>query len=315
MKSIEELQADLKQLYAELEERKIMEQESVSQTVNFEEISSKSERYKIEDHPMNSRDEHEQSMYLLLLLSVIALDETAYENSFSLLYRISHGMNFKGNIQDLFIQAQQINFERIDEITRLFINDDVRLVMLMEAMMLAQGFKKEYKKAMEYIAELCILMKLEKEQVILISNIARVVLMQNVGKYKCDIKNTYEVFNCYVSMFLNNKQIEIRLDIEKNLNKKYFIFSEIKEEENYFSYKYGMNDYEHGTSRWWNSKSYYPEMFRIQKYESVVYFRKDEITPTEIDKGPVVVAVITNSPNLAYALAMQKYKEAGGIVK
>lgn len=198
MKSIEELQADLKQLYAELEERRIMEQESLSQTVNFEELSSKAERFKIENHPMSNRNEYEQSMYLLLLISVIAFDETVYENSFSLLYRISHGMNFKGDIQELFLQAQQINFERIDEITRLFISDDVRLVLLMEAMMIAQGFKKEYKKAMEYIAELCILMKLEKEQVILISNIARVVLTQNVNEYKCDIKNAYEVFDCYV---------------------------------------------------------------------------------------------------------------------
>ena len=195
MKSIEELQADLKQLYAELEERRIMEQESIPQTVNFEKLSSKAERYKIENHPMRNRDEHEQSMYLLLLISVIVLDEMAYENSFSLLYRISHGMNFKGDIQELFLQAHQINFDRIDDITRLFINDDVKLVMLMEAMIIAQGFKKEYKKAMEYIAELCILMKLEKEQVILISNIARFVLMQNVEEYKCEIKNTYKVYS------------------------------------------------------------------------------------------------------------------------
>lgn len=208
MKSIEELQADLKQLYAELEERRIMEQESVPQTVNFEELSSKAERYKIENHPMSNRDEHEQSMYLLLLISVIVLDETVYENSFSLLYRISHGMNFKGDVQELFLQAQQINFERIDDITRLFINDDVKLVMLMEAMMLAQGFKKEYKKAMEYIAELCILMKLEKEQVIVISNIARVVLTQNAEEYKCGIKNTYKVFDCYVIPYYRNDYIQ-----------------------------------------------------------------------------------------------------------
>ena len=49
MKSIEELQADLKQLYAELEERKIMEQESVTNIVNFEEISSRAERCQIEN--------------------------------------------------------------------------------------------------------------------------------------------------------------------------------------------------------------------------------------------------------------------------
>lgn len=314
MKSIEELQADLKQFYNELEERKIMEQETVSKTVNFEEISSKAERYKIDNHTMYGKNEHEQAMYLLLLLSVIALDDTAYETSFSLLYRISHGMSFQGDVQELFLQAQQINFERIDEITRLFINEDVKLVMLMECMMLAQGIQKERRKAMEYVAELCTLMKLEKEQVIMISNIARAVLMQDVKEYKCDIKNTYHALNCYVSIFSKNGQIKIWLDIEENLRRKYFNFSEIKEEEEYFSYKYQMNDYAHGTSAWWNTKSGYPEMFRIRKNESVVYFRRDEITPNEIDKGSVVVAVVTNAPNIACALALSQYKEAGGII-
>ena len=53
-----------------MEERKIMEQETTAKTVNFREISSKAERYKIEGHPMSGRDEHEQSMYLLLLFSL-----------------------------------------------------------------------------------------------------------------------------------------------------------------------------------------------------------------------------------------------------
>ena len=67
--------------------------------------------------------------------------------------------------------------------------------------MLAQSFKKEYKKAIEYIAELCILMKLEKEQITMISNIARAILMQDAAEYQCNVKNTYEVFNCYLNAF------------------------------------------------------------------------------------------------------------------
>lgn len=314
MKSIEELQADLKQIYAELEERKLMEQEATAKTVNFHEISSKAERYKMEGHPMSGRDEHEQAMYLLLLLSVAVMDDTVYETSFSLLYRISHGMGFKGDVQELFVQAAQINFERIDEITRLFIKDDVRLVMMMECMMLAQSFKKEYKKAMEYIAELCILMKLEKEQITMISNIARAILMQDAAEYRCDVKNTYEVFDCYIKMFLDNKQINIWFDVEENLKERYFSFSEVKEEEDHFSFIYNMNPYEPGTRSWYNERSGYPEMFRISKNTTVLY-KRYQITPNEIRKGAVVVAIGTNAPALAYSFAMKRYKEAGGIIE
>ena len=59
MKSIEELQAELKQIYADLEERRMMEQESVPQTINFDELSSKAEHYKIENHPMSGKSENE----------------------------------------------------------------------------------------------------------------------------------------------------------------------------------------------------------------------------------------------------------------
>ncbi len=334
MKSIEELQADLKQLYSELEERRIMEQESVPQTVNFEELSSKAERCKIENHPMSNRDEHEQSMYLLLLISVIVLDETSYENSFSLLYRILHGMNFKGDVQELFLQAQQINFERIDDITRLFIKDDVRLLVLMEAMMIVQGFKKEYKKAMEYIAELCILMKLEKEQVILISNIARAVLTQDVKEYKCDIKNTYNTFNCYLYQLEKNKKLEI-IFIRKDC--KQYTSHESRRVTTYQGKTYSNSfDVLHLTYSRRNGTAFqysYPssisyvcsggdstttnygertvDLFKVQNGHECVCF-KEKITDGEPFSN-VLVAVTSNAPNLAYSLTMKRYKEAGGI--
>ena len=334
MKSIEELQADLKQLYAELEERKIMEQESVPKTINFEEISSRAERCQIESHPMNGKDEHEQSMYLLLLLSVVALDDTAYETSFSLLYRISHGMNFKGDVQELFLRAQQMNFERIDEVTRLFINEDIRLVMLMECMMIAQSFKKEYKKAMEYIAELCILMKLEKEQIIMISNIARVILMQDVNEYHCTVRNHYSKFNCYLYPFEKSGNLEITLvrkDCSRytthetrtailhngkthsnNFDELELTFSNKRGE--IFQYSYPQNIYfevsvfstEPRTNR---SGERTIDLFEVQSGHECVYFKK-KIKEKEEPYTNILVAVTTNAPNFAYALAMKRYNEA-----
>lgn len=336
MKSIEELQADLKQLYAELEERKIMEQESLPQTVNFEELSSKAERCKIENHPMANRDEHEQSMYLLLLISVIALDETVYENSFSMLYRISHGMNFNGDVQELLLQAKQMDFKRIDDITRLFINDDVKLLLLMEAMMIVQGFKKEYKKAMNYVAELCILMELEKEQVILISNIARVVLMQNVEEYKCDIKNIYDSFNCYLCQLEENKMLKISL-IYKDCNN--YTSHETRRVTTYagktfsnssdvldltfsgisgtaFQYTYPssisyVNTVDGITTTNYGERTI--NLFNVQNGHGCVCYEK-KIRNYETFSN-ILIAVTSNAPNLAYNLSITRYKEAGGTIE
>lgn len=324
MKSIEELQADVKQLYAELEERKRMEQEATAKTVNFHEISSKAERYKLEGHPMSGRDEHEQAMYLLLLLSVVAMDDTVYETSFSLLYRIAHGMGFKGDVQELFVQAAQINFERIDEITRLFIKDDVRLVMLMECMMLAQSFKKEYKKGMEYVAELCILMKLEKEQITMISNIARAILMQDAAEYRCDVKNTYEVFDRYLYLLEKNEKLKIEVygmpnmeipcyNLLSGARSKEPLFQQSNQDTDiavalanlmlhgitkcYITYKEGnLGSYIYETKHGWTSltnmdasyvKTQTSELFKLSKGQKPVYFRKEIYVARSIDDKEV----------------------------
>ena len=280
MKTIEELQADLKQLYADLEERRIMEQESVPQTVNFDELSSRAERYKIKNHPMSGKDEREQEMYLMILLSVIALDDNAYEKSFSLLYRISHGMGFKGNVQEVFLKAQQMNFNNIDEITRMFINDNVRLVLLMECIMISQSFKKEKKKATDYIAELCVLMKLEKEQIILISNIARVVLTQDIKEYKCDIKNIYEVFDCYVCPLETGNKLKISLV------------------------------YQTGIMFMFDKRKAYDILNELPKEYECVFVRENISTNDISNFKRILIAVVSNAPNLAYSLAMKKFNEA-----
>ena len=331
MKTIEELQADLKQLYADLEERRIMEQESVPQTVNFDELSSRAERYKIKNHPMSGKDEREQEMYLLVLLSVIALDDNAYEKSFSLLYRISHGMGVKGDVQEVFLKAQQMNFNNIDEITRMFINDNVRLVLLMECIMISQSFKKEKKKATEYITELCVLMKLEKEQIILISNIARVILTQDIKEYKCNVKNTYEVFDCYIYPLEINRNIKIVL-IRKNCNN--FTSHEYRRVKTYqgkvYSNDFYVLDLKFSGQNGSIFKYSYPEridyvndgwdstttesgkrtidLFNVPDGYECVFFREN-ISDDEPFTN-ILIAVTTNAPNLAYSLAMKRFNEA-----
>lgn len=331
MKTIEELQADLKQLYADLEERRIMEQESVPQTVNFDELSSRAERYKIKNHPMSGKDEREQEMYLMILLSVIALDDNAYEKSFSLFYRISHGMGFKGDVQELFLKAQQMNFNTVDEITRMFINDNVRLVLLMECIMISQSFKKEKKKATEYIAELCVLMKLEKEQIILISNIARVILTQNIKEYKCNIKNTYEVFNCYIYPLKAGNKFRIVLvykDCSQYLSRKVsglfaaysrgieYVLNLKFSGTNGLAFQYSYPEVVR-TSSWNDDKPDEKtiDLFAVPIDYECVFFRKNISTDSDVGCNNVLVAVASNAPNLAYGLAMSKYKEAGGIIE
>lgn len=103
----------------------------MEQELDFNSISFKAERYAIEDHPLKKADEHTQSIYLLMLFSVAVLDNTAFDDSILTICRIAHGMKFQGDLQTLFTTAQQMNFDKLDECTRLFFNNDRRLLLMM----------------------------------------------------------------------------------------------------------------------------------------------------------------------------------------
>lgn len=209
MKTIEELQHDLKAIYNELESIKNSQRETEAHTINFKEIVAKAERYPITDHPMLSEDEHTQQMYLLVLLSVAALDDEAYVESFCTIYRIVYGICYCEDVQELFLSAKQMNFEKLDECTRLFGSSQLRLILILDCLLIAGGFEKEKRKAMEYISELCVLLKITSEEITFLSNLARVVLTQDLSQYKCDILNTYgELFDCYIDAFKDEFKIE-----------------------------------------------------------------------------------------------------------
>ncbi|WP_298482112.1 hypothetical protein [uncultured Ruminococcus sp.] len=305
MKSIEELQADVKKLYQELEERKRIEQAAAPQAVNFREISAKAKRYAIQGHPMAECDEHTQQMYLLVLLSVAALDDTAYVDSFCTIYRIAHGMHYAGDVQELFLSAQQMNFDKLDECTRLFLGNEKRLLLLLECMLVAGTFDAGRKQAMAYLAQLCVLMKLTKEEIVFLSNLARVVLMQDIQQYQCDIKNTYEIFDCYLHMLEN--QIEIKkytCDVYGYENTLEFV--RINKKTHEFIYKISTREI----------KNKYPQNHFLIKYRKTCSISnkgssaaapKQTIARKVCNTVSKIVLVVTTNTLLAYNQALKEY--------
>lgn len=211
MKSIEELQHDLKKIYNELEEIKNNQCSNGKSNTNFNEIAAKAKRYPISGHPMRNEDEHTRQMYLLMLLSVAELDVEKYPYSYGMIYRIAYGMEYSGDIQELALIAKQMNFERLDECTHLFDGSNLRLLLVLDCILTAGCFEKGKKEAFEYISQLCILLKVNKDEVTFLANMARAILTRELSEYKCNIPNTYDdLFNCYLGEFEDKFKVEIK---------------------------------------------------------------------------------------------------------
>jgi hypothetical protein len=211
MRSVDAILADMRKLCDELEQCRITEKRADDSFRGLSEISSRAQRCAVKNHALIGCDEHTQEMYLMILFSVASLDDNAYSESLFTIYRIIHGMEYKGDAQALWLRAKQINFETIDECTRLFINSDKKRLLVTECLLIAANFTEGKRKAMKFIADISSLLCLEKNELTLSSNMARAILTLDPDEYKCNICNNSDVYESYIEQIFYQREKKIQV--------------------------------------------------------------------------------------------------------
>lgn len=210
MKTIDEIQSELRALALELEQLKQSNDAAENLTADFKKLSANGYRYPITPHPLESFDEHASKCYLTVLLTVAQFEPEMLSESLLLAHRIAFGMNYLGegdDLQEEFAAAQTLTFSQLDEITSLFRETDERLMLILECLLTAGAFDKGRQEAFKYIAELAVLLNVDKEQLVFLSNMAAVILTKNLDYYRCNIRNKYNFFNCYLHDVNFNRNI------------------------------------------------------------------------------------------------------------
>ena len=322
MKTIDELQAELRLICSELEKLK-ESQKAETREVNFREIAARAERYPILGHPMVNEDEHTKDMYILMLLSVAALDDEKYEESFMTIYRIAFGMWFSGNIESLFLSAKSMKFETLDECTRLFLNSKLRLVLLLECMMIAAGFENGKRKAMEYISQLAVMLNVGKDEIEFLANLARVVLTQDLNEYKTDFLNVYgDIFDCYIDVFSGYLKIElITVSRTKRFEGLEYNISSVREKGNgniSFTYQSRIIRTIWETNNDSKHKQIKHKQIEIDTSDMIVNYLNHKITKVKNNAEKnnhekLIFGVMSNHP-LAHSKAIAQYIAAGGVI-
>jgi len=310
---------------------------NTAESNDYNVVSSKAKLYRIRNHPMNSRDTYEQSLYLLLLLSVIALDESGLDKSMFLFYRIAHGMNYAGNLDDLTARSKRFSYDLLSEITDHFNLGSLKLVLLMECTMIANSIIEGADRAKGYVSELYSLMKTTRDERLLTENLARAVQMQDAREYKCNVKNTYEEFNCYLYPLEENGNINIKFVYTDCRD---YISHESRRVETYTGKVYS-NDFDTLGLKYKDQMNgtfmyLFPErinyvntvdnggittrigdrtigLFTVPKEYHCVYYRKNIFDHESFDK--ILTAVVSDVPNIAYSLAIKRFMDAGGVVE
>lgn len=219
MKTIDEIQRELKVLINELNQLK-EEKADVNLNLDFKKLTAYGKRYPICPHPLEKCDMHTKKCYLLLLLSLVSYDKEAVYSSLQLIHRIAFGCKYLTGEMDLkeeFASAQIMTFEQLDEATVLFKNNDMRLLLVLEMLLITGYFTKGKKAALEYTAEICILLNVAKEELLFLSNMAAVILTGDLKQYKCQIANKYNLFTAYLKNLPFKREI-INLELSEDID-------------------------------------------------------------------------------------------------
>lgn len=200
MKTIDEIQRELRGLIRELDQIK-EERVAKSSEIDWAHLSVDSAANPICPHPLEAFDEYSQKSYLALLLNTARLDEEKLPESLFLIHRIAFGMKYLEPHEDLreeFTAAHTLSYKQLDDIVQLFKDTDEKLMLVFECMLLAGMFDKGKEDAVEYVVKLSELLGLTKNNLVFLSNLAAVVLTQNLDNYKCDCRNEWEMFYSYI---------------------------------------------------------------------------------------------------------------------
>ncbi len=222
MKTIAEIQSELRKLCQELEALK-QEQEAKAKEVDLKKICAVASRYPIENHPMLNEDEHHKDMYLQILFSVAVLEKQNNEDGIKTICRIAYGMGYTGDFESLLIKAQTMNFDILDECTRLFGKSELKYILLLECMLVTAEFDGGKRRALEYISELAVLLNITKEDIVFLANLARVILTQDLNEYTIDMQTNTSLYDCYLVNFLNKFDIQL-IEVPYMLKKQDFVF-------------------------------------------------------------------------------------------
>lgn len=205
MRSIEEMQASIKDIQSELQQLREdlddLRSEKNGGALNFDidEVAVKAKHDPVSPHPLSAKDEYTRRRYLILLLSVAQFEQDKLRDSLLLAHRIAYGCGYltDGNLLDEYTSSHSLTFAQLDELVALFANDDLRLMLIEEMLIMAGQFDKGLKPAVDYISQVCQLLNITSEEITFLSQMAAVILTGDLSLYTCG-RNKYNLFDCYL---------------------------------------------------------------------------------------------------------------------
>ena len=171
--------------------------------IDFEDIKILAKRIPYKNHPIKEiTSSNAQLDYLFILLNIVRLNEVKDINQFVFLQWLINESKLKYTLEQIIsmgLKSDVLNLLKSSEV----LSDQQKRILILDAMILSNLSETRRDTVFNYLADLCVIFQIEKENVKTYSQIARLILTQSYSKLKKQdadkiIKHSKN-FMCYLS--------------------------------------------------------------------------------------------------------------------
>lgn len=169
---------------------------------------AKNELNKLPDHILSEKNTEAKELYITFLSSVVFVDGGIGKDEMALLSSILNAAGIKEEITAYFSKAEDLNLDTLQEFIDKIIDEKLQYSFILDSLILSAMEGKISDKKSDFIGELAEVLKIEKEEMEFLCDLAICILEENNEKFNELIKSMPDKisileFKAYLDTFIN----------------------------------------------------------------------------------------------------------------
>lgn len=218
---IQDISSQISSIYKEIDD--FRNKDIIKGGLDYEMIRVMSTRFIFDKHPLDKlKSVHAREMYIKMLLSLIHIDRDSKMTVTRLIFIqwLINESRLNIKLEDSFRETLKISFNTFDELIRI-LPKEYREYFIVDAFIIANICGQASENILNYIANLCIILGINKEKIKILSITTKCILKQSIGKMKKEDLQfflTYlKKFKYYIDSNMNNEIMEKTLLLQRKI--------------------------------------------------------------------------------------------------
>lgn len=218
---IQDISSQVSSIYEDIDD--FRNKDIIKDGFDYKMIRLMSTYFPFGEHPLSKlKEDHTCQMYIKILLSLIHIDResTATINRLIFVQWLINESKLNIKLEEYFVDSLKISFNTFEQLVKI-LSEEYKEYLIVDALMLANICGQANQDVLNYIVNLCTILKFNKKQVQILSIITSSILKQSIGKIK---KEESKIFLDYFEKFKyyiingNMKAELINIDLNNVIN-------------------------------------------------------------------------------------------------